>query len=187
MTRAKEAFDVEAVALTPAGQPAGASATVVLKRRDYKAVKQQAVGPATETVQGYEDVEVGRCALTGLGKDAKKCSLVEDLVDVWEFMDNFRYQADPIHCGKTLVESSADQQGSDMTFQSIARELRLLQKATSPTSPPRAVSATKTTANAEERSRLVATLKAAALRERDLKRQKAAAEKVFEAQQWLPP
>lgn len=119
-------------------------------------------------------------------EDVKKCSLVEDLVNVWEFTDNFRYLADPIRGGKTLVESSADQQGSDMTFQSISRELQLLQTVTSPTSPPRADSATKTKADAElDKTQIIEANRAAALRARELKRQMANDAKVFEAQQWL--
>ena len=120
-------------------------------------------------------------------EDVKKCSIVEELVGVWEFTDKFRYLADPIRWGKTWVESSADPQGSDMTFQSIAKELQLLQTVTSPASPPNADSAQETKADAElEKTRIIEFNRAAALRARELKRQLANDAKVFEAQQWLP-
>ncbi|MEW5853843.1 MAG: Ig-like domain-containing protein [Myxococcota bacterium] len=75
MVQAGSPIDVEAVALKPDGTPASTTARGVLFRREYKAVKQQGVGDAMETLQTHEDVEVTSCELKDLGKDPRKCSL----------------------------------------------------------------------------------------------------------------
>jgi hypothetical protein len=76
MVRAGAEAVVEVVALQPDGKPApGAAAKARLLRRAWKAVKQQGLGESHETLQTYEDTEVGACDLTGLGKDPKPCAL----------------------------------------------------------------------------------------------------------------
>jgi len=126
-------------------------------------------------------------------QDRKKLSLVEGLLEVWDFADYFRYQPE-IRGGKPVVEPSADTKDSDMTFHSIAKELDLLQGATysavpleDPTAslpPPQSDSAPKKALTSEQLNTIDVNRKAAA-RMKELK-QKKANDAVFEAQQWLP-
>ncbi|MBI5494779.1 MAG: Ig-like domain-containing protein [Deltaproteobacteria bacterium] len=75
LLKSGEAFPVEVVALKPDGAPATGSATVVLKRREYRSMRQAGLGEATEPLQAFEDKEVARCEVSGLGKEPKACSL----------------------------------------------------------------------------------------------------------------
>ena len=125
-------------------------------------------------------------------RDTKKLSLVEGLLEVWDFADSFRYQPE-IRGGKPVVEPSADKKDSDMTFHSIAKELDLLQVATfsavpleDPTAslpPPQTDSAPKTLT--PEQLNTIDVNRKAAARMKELK-QKQANDAVFEDQQWLP-